>query len=331
MTDDPRNRRGTTSGTKEVGPRREQRPRAAAVADATWPVLDKRRLRASFERAADTYDGSAVLQRTIADRLIERLDVVKLQPGVVLDVGCGTGYVSRALARRYPRAQRLALDIAEPMLHRACQGLGWRGLFVRSPRPVCGDAESLPLASASVDMIVSSLALQWCDAAAAIAEFHRVLRPGGMLMFSTFGPDTLVELRQAWRAVDARTHVHSFLDMHDLGDLLVRTGFAEPVMDLERFTLTYPSVLGVLRDIKHLGAHNAARERDRGLTGKQRFARFRAAYETQARDGRIPATYETVYGLAWMPEIARTPRATDGTVSVPLTEIRRPHRGEEAR
>ncbi|MBI3575762.1 MAG: malonyl-ACP O-methyltransferase BioC [Gammaproteobacteria bacterium] len=288
-----------------------------------WPRLDKQRLRASFERAAQTYDEVAVLQRTIADRLLERLDVVKLKPDVVLDTGCGTGYVTRALARRYPRAQRLALDIAESMVRHARHGFGWRRLLQRRPFHVCGDAEALPLAGASVDMIVSNLALQWCDAQTAFAEFRRVLRPGGLVIFTTFGPDTLRELRAAWQAVDDRPHVHGFIDMHDLGDLLVRNGFAEPVMDVERLTLTYANVFGVLSDIKRLGAHNIARERARGLTGKRRFARFRAAYEALARDGRIPATYEAVYGLAWAPESTRAPRATDGTVLVPVAELRR--------
>ena len=298
-----------------------------SVHDA-WPRLDKQCLRASFERAAETYDEVAVLQRTIADRLLERLDVVKLKPTVILDTGCGTGYVTRALARRYPRAQRLALDIAESMVRHARRGFGWRRLLQRRSLPVCGDAEALPLAGASVDMIVSNLALQWCDAQTAFAEFRRVLRPGGLAIFTTFGPDTLRELRTAWRTVDDRPHVHGFRDMHDLGDLLVRSGFAEPVMDVERLTLTYADVLGVLSDLKRLGAHNTARGRARGLTGKHQFARFRAAYEALARDGRIPATYEAVYGLAWAPEAARAPRAADGTVSVPVAELRRRDPGE---
>lgn len=288
-----------------------------------WLRLDKQHLRASFERAAGTYDDVAVLQRTIADRLLERLDVVKLKPAVVLDAGCGTGYVTRALARRYPRAQRLALDIAESMVRHARHGFGWRRLLQRRPFHVCGDAEALPLASASVDMIVSNLALQWCDAQTVFAEFRRVLRPGGLAIFTTFGPDTLRELRTAWQTVDDRPHVHGFLDMHDLGDLLVRSGFAEPVMDVERLTLTYADVLGVLNDIKRLGAHNIAHERARGLTGKHRFTCFRAAYEAMARDGRIPATYEAVYGLAWAPASTRTSHAADGTVSVPVAQLRR--------
>ena len=121
-------------------------------------------------------------------------------------------------------------------------------------------------------------------------------------MFTTFGPDTLIELRRAWHAADDRPHVHGFLDMHDLGDMLMRAGFADPVLDVERLTLTYDEVMDVLRDLKRLGAHNAAVQRARGLTGKRQFARFRAAYETMRVGGRIPATYETVYGHAWAPE-----------------------------
>lgn len=292
------------------------------TAGGVWPALDRRRLRASFERAAETYDEVAVLQRAIADRLLERLDVVKLQPAVVLDTGCGTGYVTRALARRYPCAQRIALDIAESMVRHTRRGFGWRRLFLRPPLHVCAAAEALPLASASVDMIVSNLALQWCDAPAAFAEFRRVLRPGGLLTFTTFGPDTLTELRRAWQAVDDRPHVHGFFDMHDLGDMLVHEGFADPVLDVERLTLTYGDVMEVLRDLKRLGAHNAAVQRARGLTGKRQFARFRAAYEARRLDGRIPATYETVYGHAWAPESA--PAA--GVTTVPVASIQRRRR-----
>jgi malonyl-CoA O-methyltransferase len=307
---------------EEVGQRREQLP-MSDTAGVVWPPLDKRGLRASFERAAQTYDEVAVLQRAIADRLLERLDVVKLRPAVVLDAGCGTGYVTRALARRYPRAQRLALDIAESMVRQARRGFGWRRLFLRPPLHVCGDAEVLPFASASVDMIVSNLTLQWCDAPSALAEFRRVLRPGGLLMFTTFGPDTLTELRRAWHAADDRPHVHGFLDMHDLGDMLMRTGFDDPVLDVERLTLTYGEVMDVLRDLKRLGAHNAAVQRARGLTGKRQFARFRAAYDAMRVGGRIPATYEAVYGHAWAPEMPVTRHAPDGGVAIPLEHIGR--------
>ncbi|OGI49307.1 MAG: malonyl-[acyl-carrier protein] O-methyltransferase BioC [Candidatus Muproteobacteria bacterium RIFCSPHIGHO2_12_FULL_60_33] len=285
-------------------------------------ALDKRRLRESFAHAVDTYDAAAVLQREIADRLLGRLDVVRLQPRAILDIGCGTGYDLHRLSKRYRSAQVLGLDIAETMTQRARRRVGlWRRLTGRSLF-ACGDAEHLPVATASVDMVVSNLALQWCDPRIVFAEARRVLRPGGLLMFTTFGPDTLRELRAAWRAADNAAHVHAFIDMHDLGDMLMHAGFADPVMDMETFTLTYPDVRGVMRDIKQLGAHNVAVSRARGLTGKTRFARFRAAYEALARGGKIPATYEAVYGHAWALETEPAP-ARDGVATIPVGRIGR--------
>ena len=283
-------------------------------------ILDKRRVRKSFAHAADTYDAVAVLQREIADRLLTRLEVVRLQPQVILDIGCGTGYDLRQLSKRYRRAQVLGLDIAETMARRARSRAGfWRRFTGRSVF-ACGDAERLPVASSCVDMAVSNLALQWCDPRAMFAEARRVLRPGGLFMFTTFGPDTLRELRTAWRAADEEPHVHTFIDMHDLGDMLMHAGFADPVMDMEAFTLTYDDVQGVMRDIKQLGAHNVAVSRARGLTGKSRFARFRSSYEALGRNGKIPATYEAVYGHAWVPE---TGSARDGVAAIPVNRIGR--------
>lgn len=274
-------------------------------------ALDKRRLRTHFARAAGTYDGAAVLQREIADRMLDRLDVVKQVPQAVLDAGCGTGYCARALARRYRDARVIGLDLAGPMAARAKRGAGW---FART-RFVCGDIEALPLSSASLDLIVSNLTLQWCDLDRSLAELVRVLRPGGLLMFTSFGPDTLNELRSAWRTTDEAVHVHAFIDMHDIGDALMRAGFADPVMDVDRLTLTYANVEQVLRELKAIGASNAARGRGRALTGKARYAQFKDAYQALARDGRIPATYEVVYGHAWAPEAAR---------ATPVSFVRRP-------
>ena len=265
-------------------------------------TLDRRVVRRHFARAAGTYDGAAVLQRRVADEMIQRLDVVRLQPRALLDLGCGTGYVTRALARRYRRARLVGLDVAHAMAAHARRAAGW---FSRT-RSVAGTAERLPFAAGAFDMVVSNFMLPWCEPAAVFAECRRVLRPNGLLVFTSLGPDTLAELREAWRRVDEAAHVHRFLDMHDVGDALVHAGFAEPVMDVERYTLTFADARAVVRDLRALGAQNAQRARPRGLTGRRRFERFLAAYDALAHDARVPATVEVVYGHAW------APRAPDG-------------------
>lgn len=260
-------------------------------------VLDRALVRRRFARAADTYDAAAVLQRRVADQLIERLDVVRLQPRAALDVGCGTGYVTRALARRYRRARVIGLDSAHAMAARARRASGW---FSRA-RYAVGDAQRLPFGAGAFDLLASNFMLAWCDPAAVFAECLRVLRPEGLLVFTSVGPDTLAELRAAWHEADGGAHVHPFLDMHDVGDALVRAGFAEPVMDVERYTLIFADAAAVMRDLTALGARNAQRARPRALTGRGRFERMRAAYDARAHEGRVPATVEVVYGHAWAP------------------------------
>ena len=262
------------------------------------PGLEKRRLREAFDKAAQAYDEVAVLQREVGQRIMERLELVRLEPGVVLDVGAGTGVFSRALAKRYKKARVVALDLAPRMLAAARSRKGW---FSKQAF-VCGDAESLPLADGSVDLIFSNFTLQWCmNLDQVFAEFRRVLRPGGLLMFSTLGPDTLRELRLAWAAVDNAPHVHQFSDMHEVGDALLHAGLADPVMDVEHFTLTYTDARQLMRELKAIGARNAAVDRAPGLTGKGSLSRMLAAYEQFRRDGQLPATYEVVYGHAWGP------------------------------
>lgn len=280
--------------------------------------IDKEQARHAFERAAARYDEVAVLQREIGRRMLERLDYVRLAPRVVLDAGCGTATTTAELGRRYPQAEIVALDFAEGMLRHA----GGQGGWARAPHWVCGDIEALPLASQSVDLVYSNAVLQWStDLARTFGELLRVLRPGGLLTFSTFGPDTLRELRAAWWQVDGHTHVSPFADMHDLGDLLLETRFAEPVMDCERLTVTYGSVDDLMRDLKLLGAHNVTAGRARGLTGRRRIEAMRAGYERfRGSDGRLPATYEVVYGHAWGP-VQRV--AEDGATLVPVSAIMR--------
>ena len=289
--------------------------------------IERGEVRRAFDRAASSYDAAAELQRRVRDELLSRLDYVKLEPSAVLDLGTGTGHAALALKRRYPASTVVALDLAESMLAEARRR---QTLFRRFQR-VCADAAALPLRSGTLDLVYSNLMLQWCDVPDGVfTECRRVLRPGGLLSFTTFGPDTLVELRRAWaEADDGGVHVSRFLDMHDVGDALVRSGFAEPVMDVDRITLTYAEVRDLMRDLKAIGAHNAASGRRRGLTGKATFARVVEAYERQRRDGRLPATYEVVYGHAWSTAAGGGRPDPSGEVRVPVGSIgrRRPGPG----
>jgi malonyl-CoA O-methyltransferase len=293
-------------------------PSDAAPDGAAAYALDITRVRRAFDRAATTYDAAAVLHTEVRDNLLKRLDLMALTPRVVVDAGAGTGHGSRALIRRYPKALVIALDSSPRMLQMAGRQQSWLRRFA----PVCADAGRLPFPDGSVDLILSNLMLQWCDPDAVFAEFRRVLAPHGLLSFTTLGPDTLRELRSAWSEVDSRTHVNQFIDMHDLGDALVRGGFAAPVLDVERYTLSYLDLRRVAADLKATGAHNATRGRPKGLTGRRQFAAVQTAYEAFRQDGRLPATYEVVFGHAWMPAAAaRRAGADDATVS--LDDIRK--------
>jgi malonyl-CoA O-methyltransferase len=222
--------------------------------------------------------------------------------------------------KKYSKAVLFGLDIAPAMLAIARKRTPW----FRRLRCICGDAEALPLADASCQLVFSNLTLQWCDLERALGEFKRVLKPGGLLMFSTLGPDTLIELRRSWEAADAYNHVNAFIDMHDIGDALIRASLAEPVMDVERITITYQDVFGLMRDLKTLGAHNVSAGRAHSLTGKRRLQAMRAAYERFRRDdGLLPATYEVVYGHAWSPQSVLSRKRENGVAVFPLAQLRR--------
>ena len=263
--------------------------------------LEKRAIRRSFDRAARGYDASAFLQREVGARLLEHLDPIRIDPARIVDLGCGTGASFEPLARRYPGAQLFGLDIAPAMLLQAGRRAPWwrRALGTKPVPLVCGDAERLPFAAASTELLFSNLALQWCLPDPVFREAARVLAPGGLFLFSTFGPDTLRELREAFRATDGGGHVHTFIDMHDLGDALIHAGFSDPVMEMDVITLEYESVEAVARDLQSIGARNALPGRPRGLAGRGRWKRMAEHYERVRRNGVLPATYEVIYGHAW--------------------------------
>lgn len=266
--------------------------------------IDKARVRASFGRAAESYDAAAVVQKLVREEMLSRLDLVKLQPRTILDAGCGTGAASHALQKRFKKSQVVSLDFAFQMLQKTRKsGLAatLKQFISGTEQPLlCADIENLPLADSTIGLVWSNLAIQWCnDLDMALQEFHRVLQPEGLLMFSTFGPDTLHELRKATATDSNRTSVNRFIDMHDIGDALVRAGFSAPVLDVERFTLTYDDVKSVMRDLKSIGAHNATDGRARGLLGRGFLQKLETGYEQFRSNGKLPATFEVVYGHAW--------------------------------
>lgn len=279
--------------------------------------VDAAAVRRAFGRASRTYDAAARLQREVGARLLERVEEIKLQPRRVLDLGAGTGTATRALQRRFGAGRVVAVDFAPPMLARLRERDGfWRRLTGRRSAAVCADAHALPFADGVFDLVFSSLTLQWCVPEPVFAELARVLAPGKPLLFATLGPDTLIELRRSWAEVDGGAHVNTFLDMHDVGDAMFRAGLGEPVVDREVLTLTYPDVRAMLRELKALGANTVTGRRGGGVGGKGRFAAMERAYEQFRRaDGRYPATFEVVYGLAW----GREPARADG--AAPLSFV----------
>ncbi|HKQ11845.1 MAG TPA: malonyl-ACP O-methyltransferase BioC [Steroidobacteraceae bacterium] len=281
--------------------------------------LDPRLVRRSFDRASGTYDAAAAVQGEIRSRLLDRLDIVRLQPTAVLDLGAGTGHSSRELKRRYPAAQVIALDSSLSMLRASAS----QQRFLRKFSPVCADSHRLPLRSQSFDLVLSNLLLEWChDPDTVFAEAARVLRPKGLFTFTTLGPDTLKEVRELWRGVDPFTHVHRFIDMHDFGDALLRAGFAEPVMDTERLTVTYRDLPALLAEIRGSGARNLAQGRPQGLTGRARGEVVRSRSETLARNGPLRISVEVVHGHAWSVGERQSRRAGD-EVLVPFEGLRK--------
>lgn len=263
-------------------------PRIAAEAEGHLP--DKRQVAASFSRAANSYDSVAALQRAVGHELLGRLPQ-GFRPQHWLDLGCGTGYFSRALAERFPASDGIALDIAEGMLRHA-RPLGGARRFI------AGDAEHLPLASGTQQLIFSSLAVQWCaDFAAVLAEARRVLQPGGVFAFSSLCVGTLQELRDSWQAVDGFVHVNRFRRLEDYQDLCAASGLLPLDLGSEPQVLHYANLRTLTHELKALGAHNLNPGRPGGLTGRARILALMEAYERFRHPQGLPATYQVVYGV----------------------------------
>ena len=286
-------------------------------------LFDPRQVRRAFSRASASYEAAAGLQREVESRLLESLDYLEDRiPDSILDLGCGPGHAAAALRKRWPRARVIAMDLALPMLQQARPRSGWNPLQKPVDR-INADARALPLADSSVDVLFCNLCLQWVeDLGVAFAGFRRVLKPDGLLLVSTFGPDTLQELREAFASADNAPHVSPFASIAQFGDALVHAGFRNPVLDRDVFVQGYDDLPALMRELRAIGATNALASRRHTLTGKARFAAAAAAYEHERRDGRLPATWEVIYAQAWAPQPGAPIREGDFDVtSIPVSKI----------
>lgn len=282
--------------------------------------LDKPGIIRSFDQAAAHYEKYAILQQTVAGRLLERLNLIKINPCWIVDMGAGTGMTARSLEKKYKSAQVLQIDISGQMLRYSRTR---EKKFFSRQHYARADMEKIPVGDGTVDLVFSSLAYQWCnDLDQVYSEACRLLTPNGPLVFAMLGPDTLKELRISWAAVDGDMHVNDFIDMHDVGDALARSGFQGIVMDVEHITLEYPDCIQLMRELKQVGAQNVNTSRQKSLTGKYKMQQMITAYEQYRLDDMLPATYEIVYGLAWKPVIART-RPAAGISYVPVEKIKK--------
>lgn len=280
------------------------------------------RARVRFDRAARSFASASFIHDEARRRLLERLDAFKLEPGTLVDLGSALGAGAAALTRKFPDARVLALDLSREMLGRSVQGS-----FTR----VAGDAGKLPFGDRSIDLLFANLILPWLRPEALFSEARRVLKPEGLILFSTLGPDTLVELRRAWSEADDTIHVHAFWDMQTLGDLALGAGLEEPVLDVDRIKLSYPELSGAIRDLRACGATNSAAGRRRGLTGRGRWQRFVEALwreQGEGRRGRLSLTIELIFGQAFGARAASR-RSAAGEVVVPLDELKRARGGRE--
>ncbi|MDX8409857.1 MAG: malonyl-ACP O-methyltransferase BioC [Mariprofundales bacterium] len=275
----------------------------AAGAEAINSHIDRQRVARAFDQAARHYERFAVLQQEVAERLDSHLNFTKIAPKRMVDIGCGTGFLTERLRQRFPRASMVALDVAPSMCRICQQRLGKRRLPWQARRAlVAGDALHLPLADGCFDLVASNLTMQWLpDPVAMLREMRRVLAPGGLLLFSTFGRRTLEQLRCALASISSEDtgRVLPFPDVLRLGDTLQQQAVELPVTDSDLITLTYPDVTALVRELKGMGASaSAIRHRGGGLGGRKLLSQLAEAYPLGS-DGRIRASFEVLYGQAW--------------------------------
>ena len=254
-------------------------------------------IRSAFEKASAHYDEYSILQRTITDRLTESLDEIKIKPISILDLGSGTGYGSKILHKKFKDAHIYQIDVSEGMLSMSREKAP---IFFSKDHFICADANRLPFKENHFDLVVSGLMLQWCNNLDVVfAEIKHLLSENGVFLFSSFGPDSLKELRDCWARVDDYVHVNAFIDMHDIGDALMRNSLMFPILNMEKIVLTYNECRQLMNELKHIGAQNINHGRRKTLTGKKRLEKVFECYEKYRFNGKLPATYEVIYGHAW--------------------------------
>ncbi len=259
-------------------------------------MLDSRLIRRRFERAAASFDDAAFVHAVTREGLLARLQPLVVQASTVVDLGSATCSTSQALSKRFGRAHVVSVDLAHAMLRRGRKHRAWfsKSSFVQAT------ATALPFNAQSIDVIFANLLLPWIDDQTQVfAEIARVLRKGGVFAFATLGPDSLLEIRRAWSQVDDNAHVNHFSDMHDLGDGLVNAGLADPVLDVDRLSVSYDSTEKLFADLTAMGGRNALRERNRSLVGKQRFRQMSNELRKSSTDGKITLDLELVFGHCW--------------------------------
>jgi len=267
------------------------------MTESNTPSIDAEKVAASFDKAANDYHHTALLQQEIGERLVERLADISLNATNIVDLGCGTGFVMQKLAQYHPKSQIFGVDIARHMLQQAQKHAP---RWFSNQHFICANAEFLPFADNSIDLVISNLMLQWCgDFTAVLKECQRVLSPKGVLLFSTLGPDTLKELRESWAQVDKHHHVNEFVNIYQLGDALFNLGMKDPVMDIDWITECDPDGMDIMRQVKIIGAHHVNAGRAKGLRGKQGLQKMLNYYEKFRITEGLPATYEVIYGMAW--------------------------------
>ncbi|MFO1258037.1 MAG: malonyl-ACP O-methyltransferase BioC [Gammaproteobacteria bacterium] len=274
-------------------------------------ILDIKAIAHNFSNAAKSYDAHACFQQEAALRLTDRLDWFKCTPNRILDIGSGTGLLTALLKKRYPKAQIVGLDLAIGMTRYAESKFKPKFWAPKHYHFVCGNAHQLPLRPHQFDLVVSNCALQWCQPLSVFKEIKKAIKPNGLFLFTTLGPDTLYELKNSFRGIDNYEHVHPFVDMHDIGDLLLNAGFNDPVMDAERLTLTYPNIKDLCLELKHTGATNIHQARSSGLMSRSKWQQLKQQYDKfLTTDKQYPATFEIIYGHAFHPVGITTPILT---------------------